>query len=278
MQKKLFAAVCITALLTTSIAVHAQTPVDGFYPGKGNGAVALSYSHEKYDQFFLGNGSIANWAGDYNVNSVSLYATYGITDKFAAAVSVPYIMIKTVNFSDETVKRKSLQDLGVYLKYRALEKDFGSWNLSLSPAIGFTTPITDYATDFYAVGQDATGLDIRGIAMVTTDMGVFGEVQGAGLLRFNPTPSGASFNVKAGYYNAKIYGDVYYSIQQINGGVGLPDPEDFRELAVSYQKVGVTVAYNILSSLGVYAGGAYVIDGKSVGQSTRITGGAVVRF
>ena len=66
---------------------------------------------------------------------------------------VPYIMIKTVNFSDETVKRKSLQDLGVYLKYRALEKDFGSWNLSLSPAIGFTTPITDYATDFYAVGQ-----------------------------------------------------------------------------------------------------------------------------
>ena len=37
--------------------------------------------------------------------------TYGIIDKFAAAVSVPYIMIKTVNFSDETVKRKSLQDL-----------------------------------------------------------------------------------------------------------------------------------------------------------------------
>ena len=112
--------------------------------------------------------------------------------------------------------------------------------------------------------------------MVTTDMGVLVKCRSR-TLRFNPTPSGASFNVKAGYYNAKIYGDVYYSIQQINGGVGLPDPEDFRELAVSYQKVGVTVAYNISLPWSICRW-RLRDRWKSVGQSTRITGGAVVRF
>jgi hypothetical protein len=34
-------------------------------------------------------------------------------------------------------------------------------------------------------------------------------------------------------------------MQDISGGVGLPDPEDFKELAVDYTKIGETVAYNI---------------------------------
>ncbi|HCK22309.1 MAG TPA: hypothetical protein DHW15_09130 [Bacteroidetes bacterium] len=264
------------SLITT--AAFSQAPVDGFYPGKGNGAVAVSGSFEQYDSFFLGNGSEANWAGDYNVNSISLYGTYGITEDLGIAVSIPYIMISTINFQGDDVTRKDLQDINIYAKYRAFDKDFGSWSLAISPALGFFTPLTNYTVDFYGVGQQATGFDLRGIAMATFDNGLFAELQGSGLVRFNPAPSGSTFNVKAGYFNSKWYADIYYSIQSIPGGEDLPDPEDFEALGVSFSKIGLTVAYNVTNAIGIYAGGAYVIDGLSVGQSTRYSGGAVWRF
>jgi hypothetical protein len=278
MMKKFAFILNIAAFVALPVTTQAQAPIDCFYPGKGNGAIALSASFESYSQFFLGDGSMANWADDYNVTSYSLYGTYGITDKFAAALSLPYISIKTKNFNGENVNRSDLQDIGLYFKYLAYEKKFDGWKIALSPAVGVSTPLTNYTVDFYGVGQGATAFDVRGIAMFATDLGFFGEVQGAGILRLAPAPSGSSINIKAGYYNAKVYADVFYAIQSIPGGADLPDPENFKALGVSYQKIGGTVAYNISEAIGIYAGGAYVLDGRSVGQSTRYSGGAVWRF
>lgn len=266
------------AFIISTIIVNAQAPVDGFYPGKNNGAVAVSASFESYNDFYLGDGTTATWAGDYKTTSVSVYGTYGITDKWAVALSVPYIMINTINFSDEDVNRDGLQDIGIYTKYKIVDAQLGGMNLSVSPALGFSTPISNYVVDFYGIGQQATAFDLRAIAMATFNNGIFAEVQGAGLVRLDPAPSGSQFNFKAGYYNAKFYGDIFYAIQSITGGEDLPNPANFEALGVSYQKVGITLAYNIIDWLGVYVGGAVVVDGANVGQSTRFNGGAVVRF
>lgn len=192
----------LTILFSVSVS-RGQAPVDGFYPGAGKGAVALSASFETYEDFFLGNGSTATWAGDYNITSYSLYGTYGITEDLAVALSVPYISISTVNFNDEDVNRSDLQDIAVYAKYRVLNKQFNGWKLEASPSVGFYTPITNYTVDFYGVGQQASGLDLRAIVMATLDNGLFVTAQGAGLVRFSPAPSGAAYDLKVGYFNAK---------------------------------------------------------------------------
>lgn len=273
--KKFTILILFTAL---TFQLSAQAPIDGFYPGAKSGAIALSTSFETYEDFYLGDGSTATWAGDYNITSYSLYATYGITEDFSAALSLPYISINTVNFQDEDVSRKDFQDISIYLKYRVFKKQFDGWKLEVSPAVGFFTPMTDYTVDFYGVGQQASGLDLRGVVMATLDNGIFVTAQGGGLLRFDPAPSGSTFDIKAGYFNAKWYADLYFTVQNISGGEGLPDPEDFKALAVNYSKIGATIAYNLNSDWGVYAGGGYVVDGSSVGQSMRVSGGVVWRF
>ena len=278
MQHRITKIAIFTLCYLSGLTLFSQAPVDGFYPGKGNGAVAVSASFESYDDFFLGDGSTANWAGDYNTTSVSLYGTYGFTDNLAVALSVPYIMINTINFNDEDVNRDGFQDIGIYAKYKVVNAQMGGMNLTVSPSIGFSTPISNYVVDFYGLGQGATAVDLRAIVMGMFNNGIFAEVQGAGLVRFDPAPSGSQFNFKVGYYNAKFYGDIFYAIQSITGGDDLPNPDNFKALGVSYQKAGITLAYNILDMLGVYVGGAMVLDGSNVGNSTRFNGGAVVRF
>ncbi|MBK8488485.1 MAG: hypothetical protein IPL48_11920 [Bacteroidetes bacterium] len=278
MQNRITKFTLILSIIFSGVIANAQAPIDGFYPGKNNGAIAVSGSFESYDEFFLGDGSEANWADDYNTNTIGIYGTYGITDKFAVAVSVPYIMINTMNFNDEEVNRKGIQDLGLYAKYKVINAQIGSLNLSASPALGFSTPLSNYVVDFYGIGQHATAVDLRAIVMATFNNGLFAEAQGAGLVRFDPAPSGSQFNFKAGYFNSKFYGDVFYAIQSIHGGEDLPNPSDFKALGVSYSKAGITLAYNIFDMLGIYVGGAVVLDGENVGKSTRYNGGVVVRW
>lgn len=263
---------------TSAITLYAQAPVDCFYPGKNNGAVALSASFEKYSEFFLGTGETATWAGDYNTTSVGIYGTYGITDNFAVALSIPYIMVNTVNFNDEEVNRDGIQDLGIYAKYKLFYFDMSALDIEISPSVGFTTPLSDYVVDFYGIGQGATSFDLRAIIMAKFNSGLFAELQGAGLVRLDPAPSGSQFNFKLGYFNDKIYADLYYTIQNISGGEDLPNPDNFEALGVSYQRAGVTLSYNIFSALGIYVGGATTLDGENVGKSNRISGGAVFRF
>ncbi len=278
MQKRITQIAFIISCIFLLAEVNAQAPVDGFYPGKNNAAIAVSGSFESYDSFFLGNGKEANWAGDYNTNSFSIYGTYGLGEKLAIAVSVPYIMVDTKDFNGDDVNRKGLQDLAFYAKYKVVDAQMGGLNLSVSPAVGISTPVSDYVVDLYGIGQGATAVDLRAIAMARFNGGLFFEFQGAGLMRFNPAPSGSQFNFKVGYNNPKFYADAYYTIQSVKGGHDLPNPGDFRKLGVSYHKAGITVAYNIIEMLGIYAGGAIVLNGENVGKSTRYNGGLIVRF
>lgn len=265
-------------ILFFTLHVYTQAPVDCFYPGKGNTQIALSASFEKYSTFYYGNGDTQDWADDYKTNSYSLYGQYGISEKFAAVVSIPFIMVNTMNYNNEDVHRKSLQDIALFMKYRALEKTKGNWTYTLSPSLGFSTPMTNYTVDFYGVGQGATAVDARLGFMLRNNKGYFAEIQAAGLVRFDPAPSGFAANAKIGYFNARWYADVYYTMQNISGGADLPDPSSFEELGVSYNRAGATVAYNIGEKVGIYIGGASVLSGLNIGKSNRVSGGFVLRF
>ncbi|MFN3940640.1 MAG: hypothetical protein ACK4IY_08620 [Chitinophagales bacterium] len=265
-------------IASSCIPISAQAPVDGFYPGNNNGTLALSASFEKYNEFFLGTGESVPWLGDYNTTSIGIYGTYGITDDFALALSIPYIVINTIYFNSEEVNRGGIQDLGFYAKYKLFHFDMSALDIEISPSVGFTTPLSNYIVDFYGVGQGATSFDLRSILMARWNNGLFAEIQGAGLVRLDPAPSGSQFNLKLGYFNEKMYADLYYTMQNISGGEDLPSPANYEALGVSYQRAGFTVAYNIFSALGIYLGGATTLDGENVGKSNRFTGGGVFRF
>ena len=73
--------------------LNAQSPVNGFMQKKGNGSVVLSYNAESYDEVFLVPKKITGVPifNEIKIKSASIYATYGLSDKFNVVLNVPFI-------------------------------------------------------------------------------------------------------------------------------------------------------------------------------------------
>ena len=84
------------ALLGLPILAQAQSLVSGFMNGDGKGAVAVSYTAEQFDEAFLvpSDADEVPVFNKINVNSVSLFATYGISARLDFVLNLPYITAK----------------------------------------------------------------------------------------------------------------------------------------------------------------------------------------
>ncbi len=81
------------ALLSVPTLLMAQSPIGGFMQGKGKGNVVVSYSHETYDQVYLVPEKV-NGVPVFNkvtTESVSAYATVGLSNKVDLIANVPYV-------------------------------------------------------------------------------------------------------------------------------------------------------------------------------------------
>ncbi|MBC8045802.1 MAG: hypothetical protein H7Y00_03340 [Fimbriimonadaceae bacterium] len=272
MQVKTYTSFFLLSLISVN-SIYSQVNTDGFYPGKQNGSIALSFSYENFNTFYLGSGELADFSGNYITTGISAYAVYGITDDLAASLSIPYIHINALEMGEQ-----GLQDLSINAKYKLVKVDAEKINISISPALGFSFPVTNYLLSDFGIGQQATGFDARIIVHMKTNSNFFAEMQGGGLLRFDPAPGGFVFLAKTGYAGNKIYADVSYALQKINEGQDLETPSvNLKALGISYQKINATIAHNI-HGFSVYASGGYVLDGENIGKAIRVGGGILYRF
>ena len=117
-MKKIAIGAC---LWTSSILSYGQGMIDGFMRGKNNLTTALSYSHESYDTYYVGDSSVSNPnLGTITTNSANLFASYGITSFLDVVVGLPYV---SVNSSEGYwSKQIGFQDFSFYLKGKAMEK------------------------------------------------------------------------------------------------------------------------------------------------------------
>ena len=96
----------------------------------------------------------------------------GILDDLNVFVGVPYIKTASTETNGGKFAGVSgFQDLTVALKYRWLDKDLNKGHISSLATIGFSTPITNYLSDYmpYSLGFGAPELSYRLILQYETN-------------------------------------------------------------------------------------------------------------
>lgn len=275
--------------------LHAQSPVSGFMQGKGNGSIVLSYSTESYDEVFLVPNKIEDGVPVFNkvtINSVNLYATYGILDQLDVVLTAPYIrstgdvnaaILDDLGFEDS---RSGIQDVRLFVKYRPCEFEIGPGKLGLTAALGFTTPLGDYEVNeglqsILAIGNGSTRLDGMGIAQYKLENGLFVAGQLGYSFRNNEVPNAFLSEVKLGYAGRAFYADAWLAYQNSNEGVDILQPGFvgfFPATEVDYTRAGISVYVPVANGFGVTAGASTYLNGRNLGAGTGVSGGIVFGF
>lgn len=263
-----------------------QGRVDGFFKGKGNLDIALGSNFEANPNYYAGTNLISL---QRNILSASAFFAYGITNKLDVNLSIPYVNVNGVE--------AGIQDPAIFLKYKLfsgnlyhiadpVEQDRIRTNkgakFHLLLAGGFSSNLTNYQTGGgSAIGQQAKTIDIRPVIHITDlPFGVFITIQAGYNYKFDPVPHAIPFATKIGFAKANWYADLWYDGQHGIGGFdyqGSPSPPSFRELGVSYHKIGGTFYKPFNQKLGWYAGASYMLAGRNISKGVGASIGLVYK-
>jgi hypothetical protein len=286
---KVIAPLVLIGVLTNSL-VSAQPIVDGFTKGKGNGSFVVSYSWERYDEFYFADtkrDAPPPYGGQITTQSISLYGVLGLTDNIDVILNIPFISANGEGQAPPEQEASGFQDASLFIKWRPLFIETGGGNLSFLGALGFATPLSDYSADaVLSIGNQATRADLRLMTHFVSNSGVFGELQAGYSLRSDDVPNATLLSAKLGYAAEKFYIDLWSETQISDSSA--PDigqalffsetDSPFSQTRVNYTQIGATVFVPIVSSLGLSAGVGQYVSGRNVGLATRFSGGLVYSF
>ena len=249
---------------------YSQGRVDGFLKVKGNLDAAFSFSREENTSYFAGREKI-NFSR--RTKSYNSFLAYGITNNFDVNLSLPYVDVNGVE--------KDFQDYSIFLKYKIHSFSIQKINIDVILAGGFSNNFSEYQVNGgNAIGQQAKAFDFRPVFQLNLGGGFFTTLQGGYTYRLDPVPSSIPFTIKVGLAKAKYYLDVWYDFQHGIDGFdyrGTPAPPSFRELGVSYNKVGGTFYVPLLKRLGAFVGAGYTISGRNIPHGLGINAGIVLK-
>ena len=245
------------ALLCTPM-LFAQGTIDGFYRGKGSATIVLGGAYKKGTAYFAGNEKLDIDREEFYVN---LFGAFGITDRFDVQVSLPY---------SEIGPNQSFQDIQFFAKYAFFQQKKHATTLQLTAALGFSTPISNYAIGgLNDIGQQATIVEPKVMWHYQYDSGWFATLQAGYAFKFDEVPDALPATLKLGKASHTWYFDGYYDSQYSFGGIdyrGTPRPQNFKEFAVHYHKIGGTVYKPFFRNFGIYVSASYVFSGRNIFQ------------
>lgn len=260
----------------------------------------IMYSNSSWTNYWEGtfkrdNGNI----GKLNTNMYSIMTTYGITNNLIASVGVPYV---TTHASAGTLEgQKGIQDISIFLKWRAVKQDFGTARFSFFLIGSAFVPLTNYEADFYplALGSHSKNFMIRGLVDLKFNK-YFISGSGAYMSKSNTTidrntyyttqliysdqvalPNSNDFNFRTGYRGKSFIAEGVVDLMTTLGGFDIRKNDmPFPSNRMNATTAGVNFKYTFqsLHGLEVSAGGDYVVKGRNVGQSTMFHGGITYLF
>ncbi|MEZ4701168.1 MAG: hypothetical protein R2834_12600 [Rhodothermales bacterium] len=276
----------LAGLILIPAPAAAQGLIDGFNKGQGRLDLALSYSWEQYESFYVGSEKVSEpGLGEITTQSVSLYAAYGLTSKIDLIVNLPFISARSAN--NPALDESALQDLALCVKARVLTRSLADATFKLFASVGAMTPTTHYAVDApVAIGHRSTNLDGRAIAQVDLPGGAFVAAQAGYIWRSDVTVAGASVDVpgafdailRGGFGARRIYADGWAHLQRSGEGTDIGPGVPFPSNAISFLRLGGNLYTPLTSSLGVGVGFGYTVSGENVGKAFRLSGGVVYRL
>lgn len=279
-------------------ASNAQSLASGFMTGKGHGSVVVSATSERYDSEYLGTQKVDNVPlfNRIQLNSLSLYASYGLSDRVDVALVLPYIRatgeadIATFGsrgIGPATNVRQGLQDISGLIKFKALSRELAGGILDVLGAVTASTPVGDYKSDkspayILAIGNRVTKMSALGIAHFKTASGVFATGQAGYSLRSGAVPNAFISEAKLGYAGRHLYVDAFANFQVSDAtGTDINAPDfnyDFTATRVNFTRVGLSAFRSIAKGVGATVGASRYVAGRNVGRSTAFSLGLAYSF
>lgn len=284
----------------------AQTPYDAVMMKQRESCAALIYDKGHWNHYWEGsylrtNGTVAT----VNRKIVLPMIAIGIHDKVNLIVSVPYV--KTYSSEPNGGKFEGahgFQDLGLVLKSELLNYEVGTSRLIVLSAFGYSTPITNYLSDYrpYSIGFGANEFSARGIVHYKIQHGIYFRVDGGYLWRGQTKAERDYYYNNGSYYTAwmdvpnawefqgvagirllnndlRLEGS-YYMLRSVSG-------DDIRKYnagqptnKVEYGQVTFNAQYYLKNVRGVSVMTYYtqVLNGRNWGKFTNLGIGATYQF
>jgi len=279
MELRTPAAGTLAAVILAIAALAVASPsgamgINGFMPERGQGDVALSYTSETYDEFWVGKTKVpVPNGGKVDTKSTAVWVQWGLTGDLALVANLPYVDVKSDGFG---LKDSGLQDLSVLLKVRF----FSSGGSHLVGGLGVRTAASNYESNLpVTLGHNTTDVLFRLVYQYQTESFYFSQQVGYDL-RNKDAPNDYPLYTELGFTVSRVTFSGFYSRLITTNGTDIGDPGfTFPSNRQEYSRAGVKVYGRLTDRLGLAA--AYydtLGDGRNVGDSHGFSGGVVLRF
>lgn len=285
---------------------HSQTPTDAVLMKKREICIALVYEHGSWDHYWEGtylrvNGNVAN----LNRQIMSSSLAIGLHNRVNLIATLPYVKTHSSEPNGGRMAgADGLQDLGFNLKAELYSKQTEKGTLSALANVGFSTPITNYLSDYrpYSIGFGANEFNARAIVQYKTSNGHFVRAAFAHLWRglteaerdyyyangsyYTPlmdVPNAWNYHLSAGTWllgtSLKLEA-TYVSLKSRSG-------DDIRKYnagqptnRVQFDQVGFSTQYFLkpLSGMSVLAYVQHNVNGRNEGKFTQFGIGLTFQF
>jgi len=246
----------------------AQGPISGFPTPKGEIVVALSYSEDSYENYFLPDNR--EEGREITTAIYSLFVEAGLSDKTALVATLPWMRTND--------RDGSLQDGSAWIKFMNSDKRRGRTNRRFFTAIGLSFPVGNYeTTGVEALGQRATVFQGRFTYQLQHDEGWFLSAQTGLDFQFAPEAAAAwPLLLRSGYGNRFFYVEGWLEfVTALESGTGVNGAA--AGTGSSWRRIGGTVYVPLTKWVGLNVGGARVLGGTYIGESGRWNAGVVFK-
>src|SRR6185436_9314815 len=197
----------------------AATNLNGFMPERGHGDLAVSYTTEGYDQFWVGDVKVSDpGVGEVDIKSISAWLQWGLTDYLALVVDAAYVDASSDGLGG--FEDSGLQDGSVLLKCRFLQ----SGPHSLVAALGVRTALSDYEANLPVdLGDNTTDMLVRLVYQAQAGNFYFSQQVGYDV-RGDDAPDDFPLYTELGYTFGRTTATIGYYQLIADGGTDIGDP------------------------------------------------------
>jgi len=292
-MKKIFLIPILIAF--ASLTCLSQTDIDGIMMEKNAFCIGPMFGYSSGKNYWEGTLKRENLnLGTLSTQMYSVMGNYGITNKLNVLFGLPYV--KTKASAGQLNGQEGVQDLSLWVKWKAFSKKIASGRLSLIAIGGYSFPISDYTADFLpmSIGLESKNLSLRGMADYQRGSW-FGTVSGTYVVRSNITldrnsyyttemhytdevdmPDAASFNIRAGYRDKGLIAEAVFDHWNTLGGFDITrNNMPFASNEMDMSRIGFNFKYDMPfhPQLSITGNVMTTISGKNVGQATGYNAG-----
>jgi hypothetical protein len=251
--------------------------LNAYLSGEGHGNVALSFTSEGYDAFWMGTTKVFDpGVGRVETKTASLWIRYGLTERLNLIANLPYIDADSDGLGRSS--ERGLQDFTMLGACRLVSRGAQAKSTLLG-AFGLRTSASNYEANLPVDIGDGTA-DWLARLVYQFEYRAFYASQQVGFdLRGGDAPNDVPLYTEIGFTTGPVTFNGFYSRLVAHDGTDIGDPGfTFPSNREEYRRAGIKVYGRVTGSFGLSAMAFTTLGGRNTGDSTGYSAGVVYGF